>query len=154
MPAVSAISPSSVVAPQPSPWHSPVPYLFGGLAVMMGLIAFALLVLAYSMWMNSGYFQNGDRDIESRNGNNPPPESNNKRELSDKKYLVIMAGEAKPTTFYSGVGFMWPIMMVVLGAIQAGATIIKKQSLFIKGVGGLIKIQIKSFTGTMKVDHF
>ncbi|GKC32097.1 glutamine dumper 2-like protein [Tanacetum coccineum] len=44
------ISPSSPLSPQPSPWHSPVPYLFGGLAAMMGLIAFALLVLACSYW--------------------------------------------------------------------------------------------------------
>ncbi|KAL4197360.1 hypothetical protein AMTRI_Chr04g187940 [Amborella trichopoda] len=33
-----------------SPWHSPVPYLFGGLAAMLGLIAFALLILACSFW--------------------------------------------------------------------------------------------------------
>lgn len=29
-----------------STWHSPVPYLFGGLAAVLGLIAFALLILA------------------------------------------------------------------------------------------------------------
>ncbi|PWA40084.1 protein GLUTAMINE DUMPER 5 [Artemisia annua] len=34
----------------PSPWHTPVPYFFGGLAFVMGLIAFALLVLACSYW--------------------------------------------------------------------------------------------------------
>ncbi|KAF5787554.1 putative protein glutamine dumper [Helianthus annuus] len=31
-------------------WHSPVPYLFGGLALILGLIAFALLILACSYW--------------------------------------------------------------------------------------------------------
>ncbi|KAI3711784.1 hypothetical protein L1987_70330 [Smallanthus sonchifolius] len=94
MPAVSAISPSSVSPPQPSPWRSLVPYFFGGLAVMMGLIAVSLLGLAYSMWMHSG---NDDRDFESRNRNN---DGNSPPEVSVKKYLVIMAGEAKPTFVY------------------------------------------------------
>ncbi|EMS55522.1 hypothetical protein TRIUR3_12089 [Triticum urartu] len=37
-----------------SPWQSPVPYLFGGLAAMLGLIALALLILACSYWKLSG----------------------------------------------------------------------------------------------------
>ncbi|KAI3775324.1 hypothetical protein L1987_49895 [Smallanthus sonchifolius] len=103
MDAVSAIAPSSAVTPQPSPWHSPIPYLFGGLAAMMGLISFALLVLACSYWKLSGYLDDDDRpDVESGNVNGDgisPPESHNNRESSDmeEKYLVIMAGEDKPT---------------------------------------------------------
>ncbi|XP_023747012.1 protein GLUTAMINE DUMPER 2 [Lactuca sativa] len=102
MAAVSSLAPSSPVAPQPSPWHSPVPYLFGGLAAMMGLIAFALLVLACSYWKLSDHLENGDRDIESGDGNTDattPPENNTNQEASDmqEKYFVIMAGEAKPT---------------------------------------------------------
>uniref|UniRef100_J3MGF3 Uncharacterized protein n=1 Tax=Oryza brachyantha TaxID=4533 RepID=J3MGF3_ORYBR len=42
-----------------SPWQSPVPYLFGGLAAMLGLIAFALLILACSYWKLSGYLDGG-----------------------------------------------------------------------------------------------
>ncbi|KAL6567841.1 hypothetical protein OROGR_001509 [Orobanche gracilis] len=42
------------VSVQRSQWHSPVPYLFGGLAAMLGLIAFALLILACSYWKLSG----------------------------------------------------------------------------------------------------
>ena len=51
-----------------STWHSPVPYLFGGLAAMLGLIAFALLILACSYWKLSGQLQNeenAERDLES-----------------------------------------------------------------------------------------
>ncbi|EMS45822.1 hypothetical protein TRIUR3_28536 [Triticum urartu] len=44
---------NGTVAPH-SPWQSPVPYLFGGLAAMLGLIAFALLILACSYWKLSG----------------------------------------------------------------------------------------------------
>lgn len=95
-------APSSPISPQPSPWHSPVPYLFGGLAAMMGLIAFALLVLACSYWKLSGHFENDNRDIESGSRNEDgtePTENYNNQELSDmqEKYFVIMAGENKPT---------------------------------------------------------
>ncbi|CAI9761069.1 unnamed protein product [Fraxinus pennsylvanica] len=85
---------------QRSPWHSPVPYLFGGLAAMLGLIAFALLILACSYWKFSSYGGDGERDLESGEGNSsegsetdavkPPP-------VLEEKFLVIMAGEEKPT---------------------------------------------------------
>lgn len=90
--------PSSAVAPR-SPWHSPVPYLFGGLAAMLGLIAFALLILACSYWKLSGYLENrggdgGERDLEAGESDGgakaaPPP--------MEEKFLVIMAGQEKPT---------------------------------------------------------
>ncbi|XP_010497820.1 PREDICTED: protein GLUTAMINE DUMPER 2, partial [Camelina sativa] len=51
---------SSMVVPH-SPWHSPVPYLFGGLAAMLALISLALLILACSYWRLSGSAQ---RDLE------------------------------------------------------------------------------------------
>ncbi|KVE54953.1 protein GLUTAMINE DUMPER 2-like [Cynara cardunculus var. scolymus] len=92
------MAPISSIAPQPSPWHSPVPYLFGGLAAMVALIAFALFILACSYWKLSGYFDNHDGDIESA-GSSLPENHNDNRKSSDmeEKYLVIMAGEAKPT---------------------------------------------------------
>ncbi|KAE8056793.1 hypothetical protein FH972_013532 [Carpinus fangiana] len=90
----------SPVGAQPhSPWHSPVPYLFGGLAAMLGLIAFALLILACSYWRLSGYLEGdgpAERDLEAGEGKSdddaqkPPP-------VFEEKILVIMAGEAKPT---------------------------------------------------------
>ncbi|XP_073153599.1 protein GLUTAMINE DUMPER 3 [Henckelia pumila] len=86
-------SPTSPV--QRSPWHSPVPYLFGGLAAMLGLIAFALLILACSYWKLSGHLENqgdGERDLEADGGEAKvaPP-------VLEEKYLVIMAGQEKPT---------------------------------------------------------
>ncbi|KAJ7958457.1 Protein GLUTAMINE DUMPER like [Quillaja saponaria] len=102
---------------QRSPWHSPVPYLFGGLAAMLGLIAFALLILACSYWKLSGQLENregGERDLE--NGNNEKEgDSANKGSVKvyEEKFLVIMAGDEKPTflatpvtakAFYLGEG--------------------------------------------------
>ncbi|XP_047951764.1 protein GLUTAMINE DUMPER 1-like [Salvia hispanica] len=86
---------SAAAAPSPvprSPWHSPVPYLFGGLAAMLGLIAFALLILACSYWKLS---EDGERDLEAdgeRDGASKaaPP-------VMEEKFLVIMAGQEKPT---------------------------------------------------------
>ncbi|KAL8037246.1 hypothetical protein ABFX02_11G027400 [Erythranthe guttata] len=97
----AAAPPSPLV--RRSPWQSPVPYLFGGLSAMLGLIAFALLVLACSYWKLSaaGDVENSDdaaaaeRDLEGGGGGgaaNPPQPP----EL-EEKYLVIMAGQEKPT---------------------------------------------------------
>ncbi|XP_027353983.1 protein GLUTAMINE DUMPER 5 [Abrus precatorius] len=81
-----------------SSWHSPVPYLFGGLAAMLGLIAFALLILACSYWKLSGQLQNeenGQRELESVNtGDSSKKES---VKVYEEKILVIMAGDEKPT---------------------------------------------------------
>ncbi|CAA2991282.1 GLUTAMINE DUMPER 2-like [Olea europaea subsp. europaea] len=98
---VGASTASPLPSPaQRSPWHSPVPYLFGGLAAMLGLIAFALLVLACSYWKFSSHGGDGERDLEAGEGNGsegseaatvkPPP-------VLEEKYLVIMAGQEKPT---------------------------------------------------------
>lgn len=93
---------SPTAAPR-SPWHSPVPYLFGGLAAMLGLIAFALLILACSYWKLSGYLEgNGDgggRDIEAGEAkNDEDDETKKKKEAAfEEKILVIMAGQVKPT---------------------------------------------------------
>ncbi|KAK7265308.1 hypothetical protein RJT34_32926 [Clitoria ternatea] len=81
-----------------SPWHSPVPYLFGGLAAMLGLIAFALLILACSYWKLSGYLEgNGEseRDLEAGEGKNDQDQKPPKP--YEEKILVIMAGQEKPT---------------------------------------------------------
>ena len=87
-------SPPAVVQPR-SPWHSPVPYLFGGLAAMLGLIAFALLILACSYWRISGRLdsENEGNDLESGNEKEGKPEN----KVFEEKFLVIMAGNEKPT---------------------------------------------------------
>ncbi|KAG2243231.1 hypothetical protein Bca52824_094929 [Brassica carinata] len=94
----TSASPSSSVnhpaVPQ-SPWHSPIPYLFGGLAAMLGLIAFALLILACSYWRLS---PSGEDD--GRNGGAEDEESRSGDKASngayEEKFLVIMAGENMP----------------------------------------------------------
>ncbi|CAL0330378.1 unnamed protein product [Lupinus luteus] len=88
------------VSPQQphSPWHSPVPYLFGGLAAMLGLIAFALLILACSYWKLSGYLDDnadGERDLEA--GHLKNDEIDKPQKPYEEKILVIMAGQEKPT---------------------------------------------------------
>ncbi|KAK9055215.1 hypothetical protein SSX86_026297 [Deinandra increscens subsp. villosa] len=97
----SSMSPTTSPATvQRSPWHSPVPYLFGGLAAMLGLIAFALLILACSYWKISAA---GDGDLESGNagdGNgdgDAKPVDRKQAPVFEEKYLVIMAGDARPT---------------------------------------------------------
>lgn len=94
------------VGPPRSPWHSPVPYLFGGLAAMLGLIAFALLILACSYWKLSGHLdeENQQGDIEEGNNNNNSSSNNNvgdvklvEKPILEEKFLVIMAGQLKPT---------------------------------------------------------
>ncbi|KAK4257649.1 hypothetical protein QN277_007212 [Acacia crassicarpa] len=95
----SAKSPVSSAQPQHSPWHSPVPYLFGGLAAMLGLIAFALLILACSYWKLSGYLEgdgDGRRDLEA--GDAKLDDQTQKAPVPyEEKILVIMAGQDKPT---------------------------------------------------------
>lgn len=86
---------------QHSPWHSPVPYLFGGLAAMLGLIAFALLILACSYWKLTGYLDGGDGsnrepDLEAGDGKGDGAEKR-PAPVFEEKILVIMAGEMKPT---------------------------------------------------------
>ncbi|KAL7093180.1 hypothetical protein ACP275_11G026800 [Erythranthe tilingii] len=100
---------SSAAPPSPllrrSPWQSPVPYLFGGLSAMLGLIAFALLVLACSYWKLSaaGDVDNRDdaaaaaeRDLEGGEAGGASAANPAPVEL-EEKYLVIMAGQEKPT---------------------------------------------------------
>ncbi|TQD75795.1 hypothetical protein C1H46_038692 [Malus baccata] len=85
---------------QRSPWHSPVPYLFGGLAGMLGLIAFALLILACSYWKLSSRSEDregGERDLESGGGDKKGDGSNKSVKVFEEKILVIMAGNENPT---------------------------------------------------------
>ncbi|KAG2244273.1 hypothetical protein Bca4012_015505 [Brassica carinata] len=89
---VSSSAPVNHGAVPQSPWHSPVPYLFGGLAAMVGLIAFALLILACSYWREEGGRNGGevDEEKESRSGDKAASGA------YEEKFLVIMAGENLP----------------------------------------------------------
>ncbi|GFP89721.1 protein glutamine dumper 3 [Phtheirospermum japonicum] len=55
---------------------------------MLGLVAFALLILASSYWKLTGYLEN--RGEADEDGPKPPP-------VLEEKYLVIMAGQEKPS---------------------------------------------------------
>ncbi|KAF9614988.1 hypothetical protein IFM89_021542 [Coptis chinensis] len=81
-----------------SPWHSPVPYLFGGLAAMLGLIAFALLILACSYWKLSGNFDSEENQEDLENGDEKSGDDVMKAPpVFEEKIVVIMAGDVKPT---------------------------------------------------------
>ncbi|KAE8786857.1 protein GLUTAMINE DUMPER 5-like [Hordeum vulgare] len=82
-----------------SPWQSPVPYLFGGLAAMLGLIALALLILACSYWKLSGYLD-GDRDGQAAGGDGEKNSASGPSKPAmdfQEHVVVIMAGNERPT---------------------------------------------------------
>ena len=86
---------------------SPVPYFFGGLAFVMGLIAFALLVLACSYWnlAHEDVENEGETDIEAG-------DSKLEKKLPiiyEEKYLVIMAGHSTPTFLATPVSSKPPL---------------------------------------------
>lgn len=103
---------------QHSSWHSPVPYLFGGLAAMLGLVAFALLILACSYWRLSGHFDTrnntnssqSQQDLEAgaEKEGEDHEEDEKKEKVLEEKIVVIVAGRentmylAKPILSPSG----------------------------------------------------
>ncbi|KAG6479964.1 hypothetical protein ZIOFF_063441 [Zingiber officinale] len=84
-----------IMPPSGSPhslWHSPVPYLFVCLGSMTGLIAFAMLVLAYShrKFASSHFDSAAGRDYDEENLRDDTA-------LDDGRRLVIMAGDRVAT---------------------------------------------------------
>ncbi|XP_022949050.1 protein GLUTAMINE DUMPER 4-like [Cucurbita moschata] len=76
-------------------WHSPIPYLFTGLAIVLGLIAIALLVLSCS-------YLHSPSDSHSPAASHAPDEQEklpNGARDSEPTILVIMAGDDNPTFF-------------------------------------------------------
>ncbi|KAL6629075.1 hypothetical protein ACP70R_028840 [Stipagrostis hirtigluma subsp. patula] len=109
-PAAAAPSSSATSSAPHSPWLSPVPYLFGGLAAMLGLIALALLALACSYWKLSGSLADGEPDGQDRRagtGRRAAGEGGEKGSAAGKAgpdengwrehVVVIMAGDERPT---------------------------------------------------------
>ncbi|KAK9101690.1 hypothetical protein Sjap_018944 [Stephania japonica] len=93
-------SSSSLVGVPRGPWHSPVPYLFGGLAVMLGLIAFALFILACSYWKLSDFLENNNNDNNDNERDLEKGDDVQKADSSvvlEEKMAVIMAGDDKPS---------------------------------------------------------
>lgn len=82
-----------------SPWKLPVPYLFGGLAAMLGLIAFALLVLACSYWGLSPHRDPAETGEQHEEGkpHDDGAAAKDPANLEDGRLLVIMAGDRAPS---------------------------------------------------------
>ncbi|TXG57876.1 hypothetical protein EZV62_015705 [Acer yangbiense] len=72
-------------------WHSPIPFLFGGLGLMLLLIATALLILACS-------YRNSSSNLRSENEDKPGKRIGNMMKgETEPKIVVIMAGDQNPT---------------------------------------------------------
>ena len=84
-------------------WHSPLPYLLIGLAAMMGLIAIALIVLAYSHRKSSGGggSSSSSSTLETENPGVLAP-----LEREPKVLLVIMAGDDMPSFLAKPFGLL------------------------------------------------
>ena len=95
--------PSCSFTPSPSPvtrlqlWKSPMPYLFGGLAIMLILIFMALVILACS-------------SRKQASGSSGEGEENQAMPMNmvvdtEPKIVVIMAGDDKPSYLVKPVTF-------------------------------------------------
>ncbi|KAF5748892.1 hypothetical protein HS088_TW04G00853 [Tripterygium wilfordii] len=73
-------------------WRSPIPYLFGGLGLMMLLISVALIMLACSLKKISNNSSTVD-DEQLKSASKPV----NRVIDMEPKLVVIMAGDDKPT---------------------------------------------------------
>ncbi|KAK6925183.1 hypothetical protein RJ641_009509 [Dillenia turbinata] len=71
-----------------SQWNSPLPYLFGGLAFILGLMAAALIILVCSRDRPSPEESNGLEE-ETHSSSSDPTNSTN----IEPKIVVIMPGE-------------------------------------------------------------
>lgn len=77
-----------------SSWHSPATYLFGGLAALLGVTLLAIFILSCTYLKFIDYLEN------RRNGGGHGSASGALKltqPVLEEKYLVIMAGEDKPT---------------------------------------------------------
>ncbi|KAH6803065.1 hypothetical protein C2S51_034511 [Perilla frutescens var. frutescens] len=70
-------------------WNSPIPYLFGGLALVLVVVALALIMLACSNRNSSSSEQSSDEKSEKAVHALQPE--------MEPRIVVIMAGETNPT---------------------------------------------------------
>ncbi|EEF31574.1 conserved hypothetical protein [Ricinus communis] len=71
-------------------WHSPIPYLFGSLALMLIIIALALIILACSYFKDSATTSGNEEE-------KPRSHIGTSGLEAEAKIVVIMAGDEKPT---------------------------------------------------------
>ncbi|XP_030482063.2 protein GLUTAMINE DUMPER 6 [Cannabis sativa] len=76
-------------------WKSPIPYLFGSLAIMLLLISLALLLLICSY--RKRYSSSVDENDENKSSTNHNKNVNGEDEDDGPKIVVIMAGDEAPT---------------------------------------------------------
>ncbi|ESR44123.1 hypothetical protein CICLE_v10013138mg [Citrus x clementina] len=74
--------------------NSPLPYLFGGLGLMMGLITIALMILACSYRKSSSNSATDHADEDKSAGHDKQVEMQTEME---PKIVVIMAGDDNPS---------------------------------------------------------
>ncbi|XP_010528447.1 PREDICTED: protein GLUTAMINE DUMPER 6 [Tarenaya hassleriana] len=89
-------------APRINIWNSPVPYLFGGLSVVLLLIALSLFLLVCSHRISSSSVDNGNtnqnndgEDVQEREAKSGGGDGFLTAEVP--KIVVILAGDAKPS---------------------------------------------------------
>ncbi|KAL2329746.1 hypothetical protein Fmac_017327 [Flemingia macrophylla] len=90
---INNVSSSEISASGIKIWKSPIPYLFGGLAVMLALISVALVILVCSYRKRASSQSSESESEEDMKQAMPKIIEIN----SEPEVLVIMAGEHKPT---------------------------------------------------------
>ncbi|KAG4937561.1 Protein GLUTAMINE DUMPER 2 [Glycine soja] len=91
---INSVSPSSPMrASGVNIWKSPIPYLFGGLAVMLAIISMALVILVCSYRKRDSQSSSSEvnEDVKSQ------AMAKNLETNSEPEVLVIMAGNHNPT---------------------------------------------------------
>ncbi|XP_071693930.1 protein GLUTAMINE DUMPER 3-like [Rutidosis leptorrhynchoides] len=75
-------------------------YFLSGLAALLGLVAFALLILACSYFNLAEDIQNAaneERDLEASSSKLDKHKNEGAPRVFDEKYLVVLAGQVRPT---------------------------------------------------------
>ncbi|KAG5227090.1 hypothetical protein OIU78_026310 [Salix suchowensis] len=79
-------------------WHSPTPYLFGSLGLLMAIMAVALISLACFYCRNHSGNSSSDHDGDDEEEEKPASLLTSMTVLyADPNFAVIMAGEDSPT---------------------------------------------------------
>lgn len=73
-------------------WNSPIPYMFSGLALLLGAIALALVILACSYCRNSSSSSSASSNIDKSEKNTEALQAE-----AEPRIVVIMAGQTNPT---------------------------------------------------------
>ncbi|KAK9067141.1 hypothetical protein SSX86_014466 [Deinandra increscens subsp. villosa] len=74
-------------------WNSPIPYLFGGLALMLTLIACALIILVCSY---KKPYSSSENNGDEEKGSTPELRVELSPEM-EPKIVIVMPGEINPT---------------------------------------------------------